>query len=485
MVATKVKKGLVFGIGAFLVLIGGIIGGFWHEIYHSVLISELTLTPTSRSYDLWKDIPIPMYMDFYLFNWTNAKEWWDEPSITPHFEQLGPYVFSEHHTRVNLTWNGDNNTVTYNQVRTWHFEPGLSNGSLDDNITNINVIATTTAYMTRHLPRLMRIFISIFMIKTNSTLIITKTAGELLFDGYDDKLLEMANQLNSSLFKIPFKKFAYFVDRNNSATYDGVFNMRTGKADISELGLLTSWNYEQNTKYYKFPCNTVRGSSGELWPPVNEKGVVSIFAPDVCINLDLEYEKDTEMHGLSGLHYIGNNRTLDTGALFKEKECQCMGECQPTGSLNVSLCRFNAPIFISYPHFYLAHESYLNNIAGLKPDIDKHQLTLALEPMTGIPLYANARLQINLMVEPFEDIELFEKFTERMFLPTMWFNQRVELSEDLADDVKLIVSFQTIGMGILFGLAGIGALMLFVGIMLTIRHGWKGAEGEQLLFDSQ
>ena len=49
-----------------------------------------------------------------------------------------PAAGSEKHLKVNMTWN-DNATVTYMQVKTWHFEPHLSDGRLDDNITSLNV----------------------------------------------------------------------------------------------------------------------------------------------------------------------------------------------------------------------------------------------------------------------------------------------------------------------------------------------------------
>jgi hypothetical protein len=50
------------------------------------------------------------------------------------------YYYSEHHTKVNIAWN-DNSTVTFQQVRKWHFDPDRSNGTLRDEITNINAIA--------------------------------------------------------------------------------------------------------------------------------------------------------------------------------------------------------------------------------------------------------------------------------------------------------------------------------------------------------
>lgn len=85
-----------------------------------------------------------MYLNIYLFNWTNAQDVIKNWTIKPVFEQHGPYVFSERHVRVNLTWDDCENTVTYYQKRIWHFEPEMSNGTLQDKITNLNVIAAVS-----------------------------------------------------------------------------------------------------------------------------------------------------------------------------------------------------------------------------------------------------------------------------------------------------------------------------------------------------
>lgn len=74
-----------------------------------------------------------------MFNWTNTHEV-ENPDVKPILTECGPYVFLENHKRTNITWN-ENGTVTYNQIRTWHFMPDMSNGSLDDEITNVNVIS--------------------------------------------------------------------------------------------------------------------------------------------------------------------------------------------------------------------------------------------------------------------------------------------------------------------------------------------------------
>jgi hypothetical protein len=56
------------------------------------LSQELQLSQTSKSYALWKDTPIPLSLDFYLFNWTNPEELLEE-NFKPELVELGPYRF--------------------------------------------------------------------------------------------------------------------------------------------------------------------------------------------------------------------------------------------------------------------------------------------------------------------------------------------------------------------------------------------------------
>lgn len=73
-------------------------------------------------------------------------------------------------------------------------------------------------------------------------LVVTKTVGELLFDGYDDPFLTAVKKLPIPN-KPPFDKFGYFVDRNGSWSYDGHFEMYSGQNDVTKMGQLTNWNY--------------------------------------------------------------------------------------------------------------------------------------------------------------------------------------------------------------------------------------------------
>lgn len=90
-----------------------------------------------------------MYMEFTMFNWTNSDQVHD-PSVKPLFTEMGPYVFLESHERNDLAWHDDNGTVSFNQTRTWHFQADRSNGSLDDLVTNLNVISVVSMHTSQY-----------------------------------------------------------------------------------------------------------------------------------------------------------------------------------------------------------------------------------------------------------------------------------------------------------------------------------------------
>lgn len=95
----------------------------------------------SLNYNNWIETPLPMYLQIKMFNWTNPEDI-KNPNVKPNFVEMGPYTFLEKHKRVNLNWHEENGTLSYDQIRQWHFVPELSNGSLLDEITNVNVMAT-------------------------------------------------------------------------------------------------------------------------------------------------------------------------------------------------------------------------------------------------------------------------------------------------------------------------------------------------------
>lgn len=257
----------------------------------------------------------------------------------------------------------------------------------------------------RYEPKLMQIIGDALLDWDHAELTITKSIRELIFDGYDEKILQLMHKLHLKQFPIPFTKFGWFVDRNASSSYDGRFHMHTGEDDIKNLGLLQLWNYEDRTNSYSGDCSKVRGTTGELWPPETDTELpLEMFVTDICRSIKLRYQTEGSKFDIDAQKYRADEHFLDNGQKYEENKCFCTADhCPdlPSGVMNVSSCKFGAPAFLSFPHFYMADDSYRDAIDGMKPDETQHEFYLLMQRSLGIPLEVRAGLQINLLMEEY------------------------------------------------------------------------------------
>lgn len=420
--------------GLVTAVVGAVLALTFPLFYHAILNYELSLQKGTLSYKLWDEPPVSMYIKFYLFNITNSEDVVNNQA-KPILRQLGPYTFKESHQRVNIQPH-DNYTMTYQQRRVWHFVEELSNGTLRDNITTLNVPLVGATYTLRFQPLWYKVGFNRIVKLLGSQMFVTKNASQLLFDGYPDPLLELGKRLPPGTFP-PFDKFAWFYQRNNSDSYDGVFNIFTGADHIKKMGEMDLWNYASQTNYYESYCGMVNGSFGEAWAPRRNKTNISMYITDICRSVTLDYEKDVVDAGVSSYRFAANEKVFSNATDHPDNWCFCSGGvCNPSGVGNSSTCRFGAPVFVSYPHYYLADPYYINQVEGLSPKKDLHQFFIDLEPEMAVPTSVRARLQINILIEPDIDIEAVRN-VNRMFLPLVWF----EISADLTPDLGFWINF--------------------------------------------
>jgi len=236
----------------------------------------------------------------------------------------------------------------------------------------------------------------------------THTAGQWLFDGYYDHLLDFVEQLHSPLFPVNSNTFGWFYERNNSKTAEGNFTVHTGRGDLSRMGDLLLWNGQNTTGYYPGECGKVNGSTGELWSPDRKwNQPTSIFLPDAARYLNLFPTENLTVDGIAVWRYESTNLTLDNGQLLPDTKCFCLKnrECPRNGVLDYGPPAFNGPFYMSHPHFYLTDEMYRENTTGLQPQKTKHGMFVIMEPTLGIPLSLRGQLMISTRVERDEAIE--------------------------------------------------------------------------------
>lgn len=60
----------------------------------------MILKEGSTSFGIWREIPIPIYMECFLFNITNVDELIAGKNVTMQVQELGPFVFREINKKV-------------------------------------------------------------------------------------------------------------------------------------------------------------------------------------------------------------------------------------------------------------------------------------------------------------------------------------------------------------------------------------------------
>lgn len=484
-----ISKTLYFSLFLLISLIGILLAIIWPPIFEKLIANELTLTESSKTYKAWENTTLPLYLDFYMFNWTNPEESLANPNVKPILVEMGPYVFREEHQKLNVTWNPNNNTVSYWQRRTWYFEPELSHGSLDDVITSVNVVAVTIATMADNIDvkfaDMIKKIINLFLKSTEKKLYIRKTVRELLFEGYEDDVLELMKKLDKLLPMPVESRFGWFYPRNTSDTYDGVANIHTGVGDLNVLGMMGAWNYMNETKFYNGECGKVQGSAGDLFPPsIAKREAFTIYATDICSGINLKStHTDSLIHDLPGTQFVADRDVFDNGSKYPENECYCAHkQCSdPSGIRDLSPCKKGAPAYLSFPHFYLGDPVYSNAIDGLSPNKSQHEFAMVIEKNTGIPLQVNARLQINILLRKIKNLDITSGLTH-LVMPALWFHQHLTIPKEMADELRPLCDIPiyayTIALSLLLG----GILGLIVG-MVVVKMGACSRPTESALLD--
>lgn len=318
-------------------------------------------------------------MDVYLFNWTNSDE--IKKGTKPRFEQLGPYRFSEIRDKLKINFTADNNEVSYREISYYQFMPDESNGTMDDMLTTVNPVGLGANSRSRFDGFFRQKTVAWSLVTFNQDIHVTKTVRELLFDGYEDSMMTLGNIFENDT---PFTKVGLMIEKNATDLLSGDLTSMTGVDDIANLGKISKFNNLTEYPYHEGECKKLRGSTGEFYPPnIKINKPIELFQSNLCRSLTYEYEKDVEVQGIFAHRFTLGERSIDNGTLYDENKCfMSAGESLPSGVMNISVCNYGFPMFMSYPHFYLADESYVDAVEGLSPDKNKHQSYRSLEPVS-------------------------------------------------------------------------------------------------------
>ncbi|GIY58205.1 platelet glycoprotein 4 [Caerostris extrusa] len=115
--------------------------------------------------------------------------------------------------------------------------------------------------------------------------------------------------------------------------------------------------------------------------------------------------------------------------------CFIRDQTLPSGVLDISSCQYDAPIYLSFPHFYLADPYYLKIVHGLQPNSLLHKSYIDVELITGVSVGLAMRVQVNVHLEQNSHFVDFENVISGIY-PVFWIELSAEIDDNLSKTLK-------------------------------------------------
>uniref|UniRef100_A0A672G0K8 Platelet glycoprotein 4 n=1 Tax=Salarias fasciatus TaxID=181472 RepID=A0A672G0K8_SALFA len=413
------RCGLITGavFGALVAILGGVLIPVGDILIESVVETEAVIEPGTTAYDNWAAAGVVVYRQFWFFDVQNPIEVLNY-GTSPVVIERGPYTYKTRYLpKDNIMFN-PNMTVSFVLPLGAIFEPSMSAGSEEDKITSLN-LAVAGAYSLA--PEQFHGLLETLIRMSNSSLFQRRTVKELLW-GYHDPLLKSTLGL-----------FAPY-----NGTFDGPYNVFTGKDDISKVGIIDRWKGER--KKEKKLLITSRDASA-FAPGLDKKKPLYFFSSDICRSVSASYERSYSLKDIEVYRYGLLPSTLASPIDNPDNRCFCRNfkttkNCTMAGVLDLSSCQEGRPIYMSLPHFLHGSPSLLTDVLGLSPNEEHHSTYLDVEPNTGFTLKFAKRIQVNMMYGPSDKITVLKKVKDYTIFPLVWMNETAELDDQTADLFK-------------------------------------------------
>ncbi|CAL1271603.1 unnamed protein product [Larinioides sclopetarius] len=453
---THKKLVTILSIGALLVVFGVIFFLCFPVIFNTLLKQQISLKNGTIGYNVWQDIPLPIYQRLYFFNITNADNFMRRRE-KPNLVEVGPYTFKSRWTKEDIVFH-PNGTVSFKEVRTFVFLRNESVGSQDDQIVTLNAPLLLAANFLKNYELPIRLAASLAFGIAGERLIVKKSIKQLAFDGYKDIIILLSPILKKD---IPFKNglFAWLYGKND--TDDGLYNVFTGQETLDNLNLIDRWNGKDSLGFWSgASCNMFNGSNAEIAPPLKPyENTYTFFQSVFCRSLTLDYTEEVEHLGVTAKRFMTTNMTLANGTQNPTNACFDTKMKLPSGAQDISSCQYDAPVVLSFPHFYFADPVYLKGVNGLHPNASLHDFHIDVEPNTGFSIDAAVRFQVNMYIQRIYGISQLQNVPTVMF-PIFWADLTFSLTDDLANVFKNKVYLpKNAALGSIFGVMGLGVLV--------------------------
>uniref|UniRef100_A0A8C5USP8 Scavenger receptor class B member 1 n=1 Tax=Microcebus murinus TaxID=30608 RepID=A0A8C5USP8_MICMU len=455
-------------LGLLCAVLGTVMIVMLPSLIKQQVLKNVRIDPSSLSFNMWKEIPVPFYLSVYFFNVLNPDG--VLRGQKPQVEERGPYVYREFRHKSNITFN-NNDTVSFLEYRSYQFQPAKSRGSESDYVVIPNIMVLGAAMMVENRPMSLKLIMTMAFSTLGQRAFMNRTVAEIMW-GYDDPLVNLINKYFPGMF--PFKgKFGLFAELNNSDS--GLFTVFTGVKNFSRIHLVDKWNGLSKVNFWHSDqCNMINGTSGQMWAPfMTPESPLEFYSPEACRSMRLIYKEPGIFQGIPTYRFVAPKTLFANGSDYPPNEGFC--PCMESGIQNVSTCRFSAPLFLSHPHFYNADPVLAEAVTGLHPNPEEHSLFLDIHPVTGIPMNCSVKLQLNLYIKAVKGIGQTGSI-EPVVLPLLWFGESGAMEgETLRTFYTQLVLMPKVLHYAQYVLLGLGCALLLIPVVRARRAGWLGA----------
>lgn len=198
-------------------------------------------------------------------------------------------------------------------------------------------------------------------------------------------------------------RFGMLVSRNGISTER--VTIHSGVDDIAKLAVIDMFDGRRSLDIWATDeCNRVDGSDGSQFPPhqMDKKHTLHVFAKAFCRRFPLHFEEEVNiLDGIPAWRYKTPLNLFAHADHNAQNQCFCdqADKCPPSGVFDVSKC-FEAPILLSYPHFFTGNASLFANLDGLNPSEELHRSYADIHPRMAFPIGGASRIQINVQAQP-------------------------------------------------------------------------------------
>ncbi|CAB3233775.1 unnamed protein product [Arctia plantaginis] len=419
--------------GVLLILLS--IGSFIFTPLDFMLHEKLNMRPGLPPYEWWIDPPDEVKLRAYVFNITNHERFLQGLDEKLNVQEIGPVVYLEKLLHSNVTFN-DNSTMTYTAKRFPIYLPDENQIDLNATITVPNVAVLGMMSYLYNYPYIVRALFRGLVNLHRAKPFVNRTIYEYLWN-FKDPVLEASSNLAPGLVPV-----------NNAGMLDRIY---ADFKDEMTVKIGPQWGHEEFFQINRFrgvpqlpgfdpdtcPDRIFGSTEGVMYAQrLTKQAVLQYWRKTVCKLMPLYFDSELTIDNVPLYRYNLSESAFDR--ITNRTDCYDSEPSLPAGISDASKCYFNFPMVVSFPHFYTGGLPKDYYVTGLKPDRLKHNSWVDLEPYTGTPFRAVARLQSNLRVQDLSSYNSnFAKLSNQV-VPLFWaeYNQG-----GLPDGIKWTIFF--------------------------------------------